>query len=66
MLSYSLQMFSQPKNFIEATKQELKNKDTLEIVEFIKSYRSSLSYDIFDSPEYAYKVILIQVKIMIP
>ena len=62
MLSYTIQMFNSNKNFFEATKSELKKKNALEIVEFIKSFRSSLSSDIFNSPEYAYKAILIQVK----
>ncbi len=62
MLSYSLQMFSQPKNFIEATKQELKKKNAEQIVSFIKAFRSSLSDEIFSSSEYAYKAVLIQVK----
>lgn len=62
MLSYSLQMFNQPKNFTDTTKQELKKKNAVEIVNFIKEFRSSLSFDIFSSPEYAFKAVLIQVK----
>jgi hypothetical protein len=62
MLSYSLQMFSQPKNFIEATKNELKKKNAQEVVEFIKSFRSSLSEDICISDEYSFKVVLIKVQ----
>ena len=62
MLSYSLQMYSQPKNFIEATKRELKNKNAEQIIEFIKAFRSLLTDAIFSSPEYAYKAVLIKVK----
>jgi len=62
MLSYSLQMFNQPKNFIDATKQELKKKSAEQIVTFIKAFRSSLSEDIFSSSQYAFKAFLIQVK----
>ena len=62
MLSYSLQMFSQPNNFIDATKHGLKNKNTEQIVNFIKKFRSCLTDDIFSSPEYAFKAVLIQVK----
>ena len=62
MLSYTIQMFNSNKNFFEATKSELKKKNALEIVEFIKSFRTSLSSEVFESPEYAYKAVLIQVK----
>lgn len=62
MLSYTIQMFNSNKNFLEATTSELKNKNSLEIVEFIKSFRSSLSTDVFESPEYSYKAVLIKVK----
>ena len=62
MLSYTIQMFKSNKNFLEATTSELKKKNALEIVEFINSFRSSLSTDVFESPEYSYKAVLIQVK----
>lgn len=62
LLSFTIQMFKGNKNFLEATNVELKKKNALEIVEFIKSFRSSLSSDVFESPEYAYKAVLIQVK----
>jgi hypothetical protein len=62
MLSFSLQMFQQPTNFIEASKDVLKKKNAEEIVEFIKSFRSSLTDDIFSSPEYSFKAFLIKVK----
>lgn len=61
-LSFSLQLSQSPKNFIEATKDELKKKDAAKIVEYIKSYRSSLTTEQFESPEYSFKVVLIQVK----
>ena len=62
MLSYTIQMFKSNRNLFEATKSELKKKNAIEIVEFIKLFRSSLSSDVFESPEYAYKAVLIQVK----
>jgi len=62
MLSYSLQIFAQPKNFIEATKKELKKKSAKEVVEFIKSFRSSLSDDIYSSDGYSFKAVLIKVQ----
>ena len=62
LLSFTIQMFKSNKNFFDATNSELKKKNALEIVEFIKSFRSSLSSDVFESPEYAYKAVLIQVK----
>jgi hypothetical protein len=62
MLSFSLQMFQQPTNFIDASKDVLKKKNAEEIVEFIKSFRSSLTDEIFSSPEYSFKAVLIKVK----
>lgn len=62
LLSFTIQMFKSNKNLFEATNSELKKKNALEIVEFIKSFRTSLSSDVFESPEYAYKAVLIQVK----
>lgn len=62
MLSYSLQMFKDPKNFLEASKNELRKKNANDIVNYIKSFRSSLSTEIGESPEYSYKAVLIQVK----
>jgi len=55
-------MFSQHRNFIEATKKELKKKSAEEVVEFIKSFRSSLSDDIYTSNEYSFKAVLIKVQ----
>ena len=62
MLSYTIQMFKSNKNFVYATNSELKKKNALEIVEFIRSFRSSLSTDVFKSQEYSYKAVFIQVK----
>jgi len=62
LLSFTIQMFKSNKNLFDATNSELKKKNAVEIVEFIKSFRSSLSSDVFESPEYAYKAVLIQVK----
>lgn len=62
MLSYSLQLFKEPKNILEVTKNELKKKNANEIVNYIKSFRSSLTTEIIESPEYSYKAVLIQVK----
>lgn len=61
-LSFSLQLFANPKNFLEFSSRELKNKNASEVVNFIKSFRSSLSTEIFESPQYSYKAVLIQVK----
>lgn len=62
MLSYTIQMSNDNKNFLEASKRELKKKNACQIVEFIKAFRSALSNNIFDSPKYAFKAVLIQVK----
>lgn len=62
MLSFSLQLFKQPTNFLEASKDVLKKKNATEVVNFIKSFRSSLSEQIFSSPEYSFKAVLFQVK----
>ncbi|AWB10778.1 Protein of unknown function (DUF3644) [Thermodesulfobium acidiphilum] len=61
-LSFSLQLARSPKNFIEASKNELKKNDAQKIVNFIKTYRSSLTTDQFESPEYSFKALLIQVR----
>lgn len=61
-LSFSLQIANSPQNIIEATKSELKKKGIVNIVDYIKNFRSSLSTEIFESPEYSFKAVLIQVK----
>jgi len=61
-LSYSLQLSESPKNFLEFSKDELKKRNAVEVVEYIKAFRTSLSSDILESPEYSFKAILIQVK----
>lgn len=61
-LSISLQMVNLPKNILEASKDEIKKKNANNIIEFIKIYRSSLTTEQFESPEYSFKAILIQVK----
>lgn len=61
-LSFSIQLFQSPKNFIEASKKDLKNKNAVEIVEYIKTFRSALTTDILESPEYSFKAVLIQVR----
>nr|WP_052296073.1 DUF3644 domain-containing protein [Thermodesulfobium narugense] len=60
-LSFSIQIFQSPKNFIEASKKELKKKNAIEIVEFIKAFRSTLSTEIWESGQFSFKAILIQV-----
>jgi len=62
LLSFSLQLAKTPRNFLEASKKELKKKDAEQIIQFIKSYRSSLTTEQFESPEYSFKAVLIQVK----
>jgi hypothetical protein len=61
-LSFSLQIANSPQNIIEATKSELKKKGVTNIVDYIKNFRSSLTTDVFESPEYSFKAVLIQVK----
>ncbi len=61
-LSFSIQMFRDPVNIIEATKEELKKKSATEVIDYIKNFRNSLSVDVFENPQYAFKAVLIQVK----
>jgi hypothetical protein len=61
-LSFSLQIANSPQNIIEATKSELKKKDAANIVDYIKNFRSSLTTEIFESSQYSFKAVLIQVK----
>lgn len=61
-LSFSIQIFNSPKNFLEASKKVLQNKNAIEVVNFIKSFRSSLSTEILEDPQYSFKAVLIQVK----
>ena len=61
-LSFSIQLFQNPKNFLEASKNELKKKNAMEIVEYIKSFRSTLTTDILEASEYSFKAVLIKVK----
>lgn len=61
-LSFSLQIFNSPQNIINATKSELKNKGFVNIIDYIKNFRSALTTEIFESPQYSFKAVLIQVK----
>ena len=61
-LSFSLQLAKTPKNFIGASKEELRKKKVEEIIQYIKTFRSSLTTEQFESPEYSFKAILIQVR----
>lgn len=61
-LSFSLQIANSPQNIIEATKSELKKKGVANIVDYIRNFRSSLTTEIFESPQYSFKAVLIQVK----
>ncbi|MCX8021087.1 MAG: DUF3644 domain-containing protein [Chitinophagaceae bacterium] len=61
-LSFSLQTSNSPQNIIEATKSELRKKGITNIVDYIKSFRSTLKTEIFESPQYSFKAVLIQVK----
>jgi hypothetical protein len=61
-LSFSLQIANSPQNLIEATKRELKKKDIANIVDYIKNFRSALTTEVFESSEYSFKAVLIQVK----
>ena len=57
-LSFSLQLFPSSKNLVDAVKA---NPDSKNIAEFIKKYRSSLSQDVLESGQYAFKAFLVQV-----
>lgn len=57
-LSFTLQLFPNSKNLSEALKQ---NPDAKRAIEFINSYRSSLSTDIFETGQYAFKAFLLQI-----
>jgi len=61
-LSFSLQMAKTPANILAASKDELKKYDANNIINFIKAYRSSLTTKQFESPEYSFKAVLIQVR----
>lgn len=61
-LSFSIQIFNSPKNFLEASEKELQKKNATEVVNFIKSFRSSLSTEILEDSRYSFKAVLIQVK----
>ncbi len=61
-LSFSIQMFRNTQNIIEASKEELKKKNAIEIVDYIKSFRSAINSEILESPQYSFKAVLIQVK----
>ncbi|MCF8356897.1 MAG: DUF3644 domain-containing protein [Melioribacteraceae bacterium] len=60
-LSHTLQFSFSQKNLMEFSRNELKKKSLTQIVNFIKSYRSSLSTNIFQSDKFSYKVVLIKV-----
>jgi len=62
LLSFSLQLAKTPTNILSASKDELKKYGANSIVEFIKAYRSTLSTEQFESSEYSFKAVLIQVK----
>lgn len=57
-LSFALQLFPSKESLLMSTKT---NKDYDNILSFINQYRSSISADIFNSGEYAFKAFLIQV-----
>lgn len=61
-LSFSIQLFEDPQNFLEMTKSELKKKNAAEIAEYIKSFRSALSPEIYNSNQYSFKAVLIKVQ----
>lgn len=57
-LSFALQLFPSSETLSMATKA---NKDYDSIVSFINQYRSSITTDVLNSGEYAFKAFLIQV-----
>ena len=57
-LSFSLQLFPSPSSFAKLVKSD---KNLNEIKKFIDSYRSSLSNEVTDSGNFAFKAFLVQV-----
>lgn len=57
-LSFSLQLFPSPNSFSNLVKTD---RNLLEIKNFIDQYRSSLSAEVFNSGNFAFKAFLIQV-----
>lgn len=55
---FSLQLFPSSKSLAQAVKH---NPNAKSVVEFINSYRSSVSTEIFESNKYTFKAFLIQV-----
>lgn len=50
-LSFSIQLFKNLKNLMETSIKNLKNSDTAEVMKFIKTFRSSLSTDVFETQQ---------------
>lgn len=57
-LSFALQLFPSSDNYGEAI---IQNKDYESVIDFINQYRSSISTEILQSGQYAFKAFLIQV-----
>ena len=57
-LSFALQMYPLAENLAEAVKR---NRTARAAADFIEQYRSSISADVFQSGQYAFKAFLIQV-----
>ena len=57
-LSFSLQLFPSSKNLVTAVKS---NKDLKAVVRFLEQYRASLTTDVIESGQYAFKAFLLQV-----
>lgn len=57
-LSFSLQLFPSSKSLAQAVKH---NPNVRPVVDFINSYRSAVSTEIFESNKYTFKAFLIQV-----
>jgi len=57
-LSFALQMFPSQRFHYSSVQSK---KDTLNVIDWINNYRSSISTDIINSGEYAFKAFLIQV-----
>lgn len=60
-LSHALQFSFSENNLMKYHSSELKKKGLKHIVDFIKSYRGSLSPNTFQSDKYSYKIVLIKV-----
>ena len=62
MLTFSIQLFRNPDNILQAMQKELTKKDSENVLSYINSFRSALASAVFNDPQFAFKAALIQVK----